>query len=797
MRLRRFIPLVVVILLCSFNSLLVAQSKLRDRVTAKIDNSSLAELKGGRSPRARTQFDRGAATPSLAMKHMVLSLQRSAEQEQALARLLADLQNPASPKFHQWLTPEQFAAQFGVTENDYNKTAAWLQSQGFTITDTARSRTWIAFDGSAAQVSSAFHTQIRQYLVNGKLHYANASNPAVPAALSSVVGGVRLHDFKPRARAISRKLKPNFTSDQSGNHFLTPDDLATIYDIQGLYNAGIDGTGQKIAVMGQTSIVMSNVTTFRSLSGLSVNNPTVILNGPDPGVIDGDDTEAYLDLEWAGAVARKAQIIYVNSGGTPSGAFDALKYAIDHNTAPVISISYGDCEPNFAPSDLTTIAGWLQEANAQGQTVVGPSGDDGAADCDYPASSTASVTTATHGLAIDIPASFPYVTAIGGTTFNEGTGTYWNATNTASGGSAKSYIPEITWNDTVADIAGGATSFAATGGGKSIVFSKPAWQVATNIPSEDVRFVPDISFSASVDHDSYLTCIPDFCTNGNGFRDANNQYLGAVGGTSAGVPVFAGVVALINQKTGHSQGNVNATLYSMAATTPAAFHDVTNGDNKVPCTSGTKDCASGGSIGYSAGIGYDMTTGLGTVDVSALVNAWAVPSAPAADFTILNTDPTLTLTHGTTGTVSMSFYGENGFSGTLNLTCTVATSLGSTTCSVPATVTPNGAATVTIKASSTLGTSASSRTKFGWETGLGAAFGFVFMAGRRSRKRLALLTMMVILGLMAFAAGCGGGGGGSSTTPPSTSTSPLNGTVTVTATNGTVSHSSVIKLTVN
>ena len=796
MQLRRFTPLVVVSLLCLSNSLLLAQTKLRDRVTAKIDSSSVAELKGGRSPRARAQFDRGAVVPSFAMKHMVLSLQRSREQEQALARLLADLQNPASPKFHQWLTPEQFAAQFGVSENDYNKTVAWLQSQGFTITDTARSRTWIAFDGSAAQVSSAFRTQIHQYLVNGKLHYANASDPAVPAALSSVVGGIRLHDFKPRARAITRKLKPNFTSDQSGNHFLTPDDFATIYDLHGLYNAGIDGTGQKIAVMGQTSIVVSNVTTFRSLSGLPANNPTIILNGPDPGVIDGDDTEAYLDIEWAGAVARKAQIIYVNSGGTPSGAFDALKYAIDHNTAPVLSISYGDCEPNFAPSDLTTIAGWLQEANAQGQTVIGPSGDEGAADCDYPQTSTASVITATHGLAVDIPASFPYTTAIGGTTFNEGTGTYWNATNTATGASAKSYIPEIVWNDTVADIAAGSNSFAATGGGKSVIFSKPNWQVATNLPADDVRFVPDISFAASVDHDGYLTCIPGFCTNGNGFRDANNQYLGAVGGTSAGVPVFAGVVALINQKTGQSQGNLNATLYAMAASTPAAFHDITNGDNKVPCTTGTKDCASGGSIGYSAGIGYDMTTGLGTVDVSALVNAWTVPSAPAADFTILNTDSTLTLTHGTTGTVSMSFYGENGFSGTLNLTCAVATSLGSTTCSVPATVTPNGAATVTIKASSTLGTSASSRSRFGWEAGFAAAFGFVLAAGRRPRKRLALLTMLVIIGLMAFAAGCGGGGS-SSSPPPSTSTTPLTGTVTVTATNGTVSHSSVINLTVN
>ncbi|HEX6881619.1 MAG TPA: S53 family peptidase, partial [Terriglobales bacterium] len=658
-----------------------AQSAPRNRIVAPINAGELTRLRGNLPSRARAEFDRGAVAPSFVMTHMLLSLKPTAEQEASLENLLADQQNPSSPKFHKWLTPEQFAEQFGASQSDFDKTVSWLQSNGFKVTQKARSRRWIAFDGTAAQAAAVFHTQIRQYAVNNKLRYSNSTAPSIPTALSAVVGGVRLHNFRPQAHAVVRKLKPSFTSDQSGNHFLVPDDFATIYGLHGLYNAGIDGTGQKIAVMGQTSIQMSNVATFRSLSGLPANTPTVILNGPDPGIISGDDTEAYLDLQWAGAVAPKAQIIYVNSGGTASGAFDALNYAIDNNTAPVISISYGDCEPNFTSSDINTIKGWLQQANAQGQTVIGPSGDDGAADCDYPATASQVVITATHGLAVDVPSSFPYVTAVGGTTFEEGTGTYWDTTNNSKNGSALSYIPEVSWNDTLANIGNGGTSFAATGGGVSILFNQPTWQTGTGINST-MRTVPDIAFAASVNHDGYLTCTPGYCVSPNGYRDSANTYLSVVGGTSAGVPAFAGMVALINQKTGQSQGNLNPVLYQLASTNPSVFHDITNGDNKVPCASGTPDCPSGGGmIGYSAGVGYDMNTGLGSLDGSALVNSWP---GTYPDFKFSGTSSSLTLTHGTSGTQTLTFTPVNGYSGTLTLTCFVSSSLKGTSCSVPA-----------------------------------------------------------------------------------------------------------------
>ncbi|HEU5400714.1 MAG TPA: S53 family peptidase [Terriglobales bacterium] len=804
MRLHRFTPLVALLLFVS-NSLFAAQPT-RDRIVAPIDNNKVAVLKGDVMPRTRIAVDRGAVSATFPVQRMLISFKRTAEQENNLATLLGQLQNPASPKYHQWLTPEQFADQFGLSASDYAKVVAWLQSSGFKIAGIANSRTWIAFDGTAAQVSAVFHTQIHQYESNGKLRYANATEPSIPAALANVVLGVRIHNFKPRAR--SRRLKPSFTSTQTNLHFLAPDDFATIYDLHGLYSAGIDGTGQKIAVMGQTKVDYSNVTTFRQLANLPPMTVTDIITSGSAASNSGDLDEAYLDIEWSGAIARNAQIIYVHTDGqNTSGAFDSLSYAIDHNTAPVISISYGDCEPNFSSSDLTTIAGWLQQANAQGQTVVTPSGDDGAADCDYPASSTASVTSATHGLAVDVPSSFPYSTAVGGTTFNEGTGDYWNTTNNSVYGTAKSYIPEVVWNDTLADLNAptGPYSFAASGGGKSRLFTKPIWQTGIGVPSEDARFVPDIALAASVDHDGYLTCTPGFCVNPtsfpDGWRDSNNKNLSVVGGTSVGVPAFAGMVALINQKKGGRQGNINPALYALSASLPGAFHDVVSGDNKVPCTTGTTDCASGGTIGFTSGTGYDPTTGLGSPDASTLVNNIA-DSVPAADFTILNTAPNITVTHGTTGTALLNFYAESGFSGSVNLTCSVSSSLGSSTCALKnsvgntiSSVTPNAAVTVSIKASSSLASNRTPRLPFAVETTLATLFGAVFISGKNSRRRWIVLTTLAIFALLLTMVACGGssstsGGGGKST-------SPVAGTVTIQAIGGGITHSSVINVTVD
>jgi subtilase family serine protease len=613
---------------------LFPQAVVRNRIASGIEGTPSATIRGHLHPLAHPQYDRGKVAGLFAMSRVTMMFKPADSQQSELNALLQEQQNPASPNYHRWLTAQEFADRFGLSNDDLGKTISWLQDQGFTIDEIGPGRNWLSFSGSAQQMESAFQTKIHEYAVNGETHYATATEPSVPRALAKVVLGFRsLHDFRPKPRGI---VKPKFTSSATGNHFIVPDDFATIYSLHDLYNNGIDGTGQKIAVMGQTDIQLQDIRTFRSLSGLPARDPQVILvpGSKDPGVVNGDIGEADLDIEWAGAVARNAAIVYVNSS---NGVFDSLQYAIGHNVAPVVTISYGDCEPNWSASDVNTLLALAQQANAQGMTIVAPAGDGGAADCD---SDFSGRLFAREGLAVDFPGSLPYVTSVGGTQFNElgpawntdhsfgnffrkPQPDYWRSANNGSNGSALSYIPEIAWNTTLLD-----GQLAATGGGRSILFPKPTWQVGNGVPNDNVRDVPDISFGAAVDHDGYLTCSLGDCV--SGFRAADGT-LDVVGGTSMGSPLFAGIVALINQMTNSSQGNVNPMLYQLAALAPDAFHDITQGGNQVPCRPLTPDCPNSGFLGYTAGTGYDLATGLGSVNVLKLLTAW--PTVAAASTT--------------------------------------------------------------------------------------------------------------------------------------------------------------------
>jgi len=637
------------------------QSANPDRIAGKIAGSSPVWLEGNRRAIFQPENDQGPTPDSLRLENITLIFKPTAEQQANLSALLEQQQDRTSPLYHHWLTPEQFADRFGLSPGDIAKVAAWLQSQGFTVTQTARSRLWVSFSGTAAQVQSAFHTEMHYYSVDGKSYYANASEPAVPAVLADVVLGFRaLDNYGPKPRSVFRHVaqgispadaalkggatpatqesgpNPDFTSNLTGKDFVAPQDFAVIYDLNALYTAGIDGTNQSIAVMGQTDLYTdgtgpaSDVTKFRSVSGLPVKPPDVRLVPvvADPGVVTADIQEASLDVEWAGAVAKNATIIYVN-GGSEGVYSQALPYAIDNNLAPVVTISYGNCEANWVPANLASFATLGQQANSQGQTIVAAAGDSGAADCDG-STSTTTITSATHGLAVDFPASSPYVTAMGGSEFKEGAGNYWL---TAPNGvdvspSALFYIPEMAWNDTST-----TNGLLAGGGGVSSTIPKPAWQTGAGVPSDGFRDVPDLSLNASPAHDGYLTCVQGSCV--NGYRNPNNptvpNALSVVGGTSVAVPTFGGIVALINQQmnTPAGQGNINPILYSMAATSPAAFHDITSGNNQVPCTSGTPDCPASApfQIGYTAGVGYDQATGLGSVDAYNLVTAWGSSGA--------------------------------------------------------------------------------------------------------------------------------------------------------------------------
>ena len=591
------------ILLCSLAGIANAQ---QNRITGPVNPAQRVALTGHMHPSATAANDQGRVEPSLQLSYVTLTLTRSPSQQADLQRLLADQQNPRSANYRRWLTPEQYADRFGVSQSDMDKITSWLRGQGFTIANTGRGRGSIAINGSAAQVEAAFQTEIHRFAVNGRMHFANASEPSLPAAIAPLVLGIRgLHDFRMKARSS----KAHYNSAECGGNCLAPGDFATIYDVMPLYAKGIDGTGQTVAVAGQTDLEpnLADVVQFRANYGLPVNPPqTMLIPGSrDPGISFNDLPEADLDVEWSGAVAKNATILYVYANDVMS----AVQYAIDANLAPVVSTSYGLCESETALSDVRDFQSWAQQGNTQGITWVNASGDDGAADC-------GDVRHA--GYAVDAPADVPEITGVGGTEFAENGGFYWGATNNpVTGASALSYIPETSWNDSAHD-----GSPAASGGGVSMFFSKPSWQAGTGVPADGARDVPDLALTASADHDGYLVQ-----TGGS-----TQVY----GGTSVSAQVFAGVLALINQylaSSGQPQtppglGNANTVLYPLAQTNSGIFNDITTGNNAVSagtCSGRIGNCK---SVGYNAGPGYDLVTGLGSVNVNNLADGWTgVPSS--------------------------------------------------------------------------------------------------------------------------------------------------------------------------
>jgi uncharacterized protein (TIGR03437 family) len=351
---------------------------------------------------------------------------------------------------------------------------------------------------------------------------------------------------------------------------------------------------------------------YQAYFGLPTNPPVKLLipGGTDPG-ITGDEAEADLDLEMTNAMAPNADIVFVYASNVQNSA----NYAIDAAVAPVLSYSFSACELVQTSTAVAATQTMAQQASAEGITWLASSGDIGAAGCDAGAAVSA------KGLSVMLPASVPEVTGVGGTTLAEtATGVFWSSVNGGYGYSALSYIPETGWNDTSK-----VGHLAASGGGMSIFFPKPVWQTGPGVLGLNVRFVPDLSLSASPQHDPYFII-------SNGTNSLN-------GGTSAATPVFAGMVLLMNQYLGtNGLGNINPGLYQLASnplnvcttnnlTSGCVFHDIQTGTNIVPCAAGAGGCVNG-ILGYSAGPGYDMVTGLGSVDAADLTVAWQAANQP-------------------------------------------------------------------------------------------------------------------------------------------------------------------------
>jgi uncharacterized protein (TIGR03437 family) len=651
-------------LISCFSALLSAQ----DRISGPVRSGETVPLNRHVHPSARPENDLGSVDPSMQISYATLHLTPAA----GLDAFLAEQQTASSPNFHRWLTPEQFGDRFGLSKGDADKVRVWLESQGLKVHDVARGRLWITFSGNAAQVGRAFQTQIHRYNVNGTMHFANVSAPRIPAAFQNAVSGVDgLHDFVPHPMHVAAQQQPG---DNIGNgHYLAPDDMATIYNISPLYQAGTDGTGQKIAVIGRTAISLSDLRTFRSTFHLAAKDPQLILFGTNPGIVAADLPESDIDLEWSGAIAPNADILFVYSTSITVSA----QYAIDQNLAPVMTYSYGSCEAE----GNTNQRGVAQQANAQGITWFASSGDAGATACDR----NGPTPQATKGVSIGLPSSFPEITAVGGTEFNDGNGAgYFSSTNDANGGSALSYIPERPWNDAAL-----TNSVEGTGGGASIFFAKPVWQTGTGVPNDNARDVPDISLPASPNHYGYVV------------YSGGNRVI--YGGTSVSSPAWAGLAALLNQTlttdpTSPSRlGNINPQLYRLAQFSPNVFHDVTVGDNKMPCAQSSPNCVNG-LVGYSAGPGYDLATGLGSVDATLFVHSWTTGTTSATTLGAAPTTVDLSDTVQLTATVQGGSVTPTGTVTFLSNDAAIGSSTvdasGAASISVPAALTTAGDGTV-------------------------------------------------------------------------------------------------------
>ncbi|MGC1433441.1 MAG: S53 family peptidase, partial [Candidatus Sulfotelmatobacter sp.] len=470
--------------------------QVRDRITSFIDDDQRVTLRGNVHPLAQAQYDAGAVAPDFPMEHMLLTLLPDSTQQDVLNQLVDAQHNPESPYYHQWLTPEQYGERFGVSDADTAQIVSWLQEHGMQVEEVTAGRRSIIFSGTAAQVQTAFHTAIHTYKIGDEVHHANVNDPEIPAALVQVVGGVvSLHDFHSEPmHGLVRKPSPDFSS--GGAYYLAPADFATIYDLNPLYQQSITGSGQSVAIVARSNINIADARQFRTFFGLPANDPQIIVNGTDPGIWSAnEETEADLDVEWSGAVARSATIKFVVSKSTNSsdGVDLSAQYIVNHNLAPVMSTSFGLCEASLGSSGNSFLNSLWQQAAAEGITVFVSSGDSGAAGCD-----SASALTATHGRAVNGLCSTPYSVCVGGTEFNDlaNPTLYWSPSNSSgTQASALSYIPEIFWNASGPDY-----GLWASGGGASAVYAKPSWQAGTGVPADGKRDVPDVALS-SAGHD--------------------------------------------------------------------------------------------------------------------------------------------------------------------------------------------------------------------------------------------------------------------------------------------------------
>ena len=581
---------------------------------------AIAHSKPSMNPAA---IDLGPAPGNQVLGRMLLLLAPAPAQQQALAAELASLQNPSSPSYHRWLTPQAFAQSYANNASDVAAVVAWLESQGFTMASLPAGLGWIEFSGTVAQVEQAFGAQVDMVAIPGSTGSGNTravltTNIMVPGALSPVIAGLVSLDgalstpalTAPQPLTISASDLQSLTSPASAAAF-TPHLTAQLLNVTPLTSQGVNGVGQLIAIVSRSNINSADVAAFRSAFALPASTVQISVNGPDPGLVD-DQAEATLAASWAGAAAPGAQILLAPAATTAAtdGVDLSLAAVIDQDLANVIAVGYSACEAALSPAHQAFYSALYQQAAAEGITVIAAAGDGGAAAC-TPAGGTVPVDT---GLGVNALASTPWNTAVGVAAYG-------------AGGAAAGSLALTAWSPVnVADPA------YASGGGSSALYSRKAWQP---VPAElangssaatNSRLLPDLTLPTALDSATNPGLV--FCLSGS--AAASGCTLVRSGGSGVATAFFAGVAALINQKNG-VQGNLAPSLYA----TSRAFNDVAQGTSKLACVPGSSSCDATGLIGYAAGSGYDLATGLGVPDVEKLVTELAKPLATGATPTIV------------------------------------------------------------------------------------------------------------------------------------------------------------------
>jgi len=668
--------------------------RARVLITEDIDESKLVRLRGNTRPEARDpRNDRGRVDDAFPMTHMLLQLRRPAELEQEFEEFIEQLTDKRSPNFRRWLTPAEQGRLYGPAQADLDTIRAWLESHGFTVDNIYATGMVMDISGTAGQIREAFHTEIHNLDLRGESHYANRSDPQIPAALAPfIVGIVSMHNFKPQAMYQPR-VEYTFSGCAGPCYSLAPADFQVIYNLNPLYRLGLNGTGQTIVVVEDSDTYSTDVAIYRKtfLSNytgtVTTMHPSGGNNCTDPGTTLADG-EADIDAEVASAIAPNATIEVASCADTTTfGGLLAIENLVNGTNPPaIISMSYGECEAFNGASSNAAFNSAFQTAAAAGVSIFVSAGDSGPSSC-APLYRNIGSSYAYPGVGVTGWGETAYNVSVGGTdfedTYNATKGspplplsTYWNSTNTGTDSSAKSYIPEIPWNDSCAgyllynylgDASGygstglcsnasylstaagsGGPSNCATGGGGTdqtsyaVVdgsctgYAKPAWQSGIfGNPADGVRDIPDVSlFAANGLWGHYVTiCFSDTTNGGTPCSGAPSTWSG-FGGTSVAAPTMASIQALVNEKWGIRAGNPNPTYYSIAKTefgstgntacysinqpprkglsTSCAFYDITQGDTVV-------DCAYNPPTNDSSGVGcYRPSGSYGALSTQAL-----------------------------------------------------------------------------------------------------------------------------------------------------------------------------------